>query len=210
MIFVVLGPNYRWAFDAYITPAIDKYLALRGLVLNQKKTKLVTRENGFDFQGYNFQMVANNGKSWLRVVPSDKAMISFKVQVQAIFEKSTALSDLESILTQLNYLVNGWGSYHKYGNASIAFKLLDKYIWDSYLAWMKKRYPRSTYTHLNKIAFTQVGNVAQVPYCLLEDGQTLLTLKQLASIKVVNNLTELVKKDFREGASVDLDEDEIL
>lgn len=183
--FVVMGPNKKWVFDRYIIPVIVKFLSERGLVLNMTKTKLVEREEGFDFLGYNMQWVVNQnkaGKYWLRATPSNKAKNAFKRRVKDILGNAFGEGGRREAIDKLNYLIQGWARYHRYGNATTVFRSLDHYVWHTYFRWLKKRFNWNSIVAEEK-GFIKKGGKASYPYYVNDEGNAIV-LKRLGDTKM--------------------------
>jgi RNA-directed DNA polymerase len=184
---VIMGPKFDWVFKDYIIPAFKKFLGERGLLLNTVKSKLFSREEGFDFLGYRMQWVVNRdrpGHNWLRLTPSNEAVASFKSCVKEVFNCSDA-SRRQIVIDQLNHLVSGWGEYHRFGHASIAFMSMDKFIWEHYLAWIIKLHPHTNIRDLQGKVFAREGNIKLSPY-YLDDKGVKVFLKRLNAIKILS------------------------
>lgn len=86
---------------------VIEFLAARGLVLAQDKTRCVPVEAGFDFLGVRIQRVA--GVVELR--PSDKSQARLWCRVNALLQ-DTQLTSRMTVMTLLRQSVDGWLSYH--------------------------------------------------------------------------------------------------
>ena len=88
---------------------IEKFLAERGMNVSQKKTKVTTTTNGFDFLGWHFQ-VQKNGK--FRSTPSADNFKRFRDKVKHIVNNSNYGAETKA--SKLAPVVRGWRNYHKY------------------------------------------------------------------------------------------------
>lgn len=183
--FVVTGPSKLWVFNDYIMPAINSFLAERGLALHPVKTMVVDPyKSGFGFLGMNFAWAVNannSAKYWLRVTPSTKSMEALKERVRMILLACKSMDGRAHMISQLNLVILGWGNYHLLGNSSLTFAAMDKFIWDAYFRWMKRHFPNGTVESLYKAGFTSVGNTKYVPYGVDDKGK-LVTLSRLSSL----------------------------
>ncbi len=88
---------------------IQEFLAIRGLKVSERKTKLVKATDGFDFLGWHFK-VQTNGK--FRCVPSEDNYKALRQKVKEIVNCSNYGAKVKA--TKLAPLVRGWRNYHRY------------------------------------------------------------------------------------------------
>ncbi len=116
----ITEPSIRYADDMVIIlrpqddateilNKIKKFLATRGMKLNEKKTKITAATDGFDFLGWHFK-VQNNGK--LRCTPSVDNFKKFRQKVKAIVNCPNIGSTEKAL--KLAPVVRGWRNYHKF------------------------------------------------------------------------------------------------
>ncbi|CCQ54726.1 reverse transcriptase homolog [Crocosphaera watsonii WH 0005] len=131
---------------------IQEFLAIRGLKVSERKTKLLLATDGFDFLGWHFK-VQTNGK--FRCVPSKDNYKAFRQKVKEIVNCSNYGARAKA--EKLAPLVRGWRNYHRYcrmdssrfslwRTAHRAFKVFNK----------EKKLNRYTATELIKKAFPAV------------------------------------------------------
>ncbi len=201
-----LGQSIRYADDMvfFLKPKdnvekllnrIEEFLNERGLNVSQKKTKVVTATDGFDFLGWRFYVQQNNAK--FRSEPSEENFKAFREKVKHIVNNSNYGAEIKA--KKLSAVVRGWRNYHKYckmdgsrfslwGMSNRAYKVFLK----------QKTINRSKADSLIKQAFPAVGwsenkfvNVTGVrsPYdgavsywtarnCKIYDGYTEKALKR--------------------------------
>jgi group II intron reverse transcriptase/maturase len=97
---------------------IEDFLKLRGLNINQTKTKITPTKNGFDFLGWHF-ICQTNGK--FRSFPSMENFRNFRKKVKDIINCSHL--DIANRVSKAASVVRGWRQYHKYCNMSGKFNL---------------------------------------------------------------------------------------
>ena len=113
------------------------WLAPRGLVFNEDKTRIVHLDDGVDFLGFNMRRY--RGK--LLIKPS-------KAAVQRIRERlATEMKDLrghnaQMVLIRLNPIIRGWSAYYRHGVSARVFNELDSYVWKLTYKWAKWTHPR--------------------------------------------------------------------
>jgi 5-methylcytosine-specific restriction endonuclease McrA len=92
-----------------ILSKISQFLSERGMKVSEKKTKLTTTTDGFDFLGWNFR-VQKNGK--FRCVPSVDNFKAFRQKVKHIVNNSNYGATVKA--EKLAPVVRGWRNYHRY------------------------------------------------------------------------------------------------
>jgi len=116
----VKEPSIRYADDMVIIlrpqddaqeilDKISQFLAERGMKVSEKKTKLTTTTDGFDFLGWNFR-VQSNGK--FRSIPSVDNYKSFRKKVKTIINNSNYGATTKA--EKLAPVVRGWRNYHRF------------------------------------------------------------------------------------------------
>jgi RNA-directed DNA polymerase len=88
---------------------VGNFLAVRGLKVSERKTKLTATTDGFNFLGWHFK-VQTNGK--FRSVPSADNYLAFRKKVKAIVNSSNYGAKVKA--EKLAPLVRGWRNYHRF------------------------------------------------------------------------------------------------
>jgi RNA-directed DNA polymerase len=114
------------------------WLAPRGLVFNEAKTRIVTADSGFDFLGFNVRRYGDK----LLIKPSEAAMRRVRERLRAEMRALRGANAL-AVLRKINPIVRGWAAYYRTVVSSEAFKALDDYMW-------KLTYKWATHSHQNK------------------------------------------------------------
>jgi RNA-directed DNA polymerase len=113
-------PSIRYADDMVIIirpqddakailERISEFLAARGMNVSEKKTKLTSTTDGFDFLGWHFK-VQKNGK--FRSIPSVDNYKAFRKKIKTIVNNSNHGATVKA--SKLAPVVRGWRQYHKY------------------------------------------------------------------------------------------------
>jgi len=116
----VLEPSIRYADDMVIIlqpqddateilERISQFLAIRGMRISEKKTKITATTDGFNFLGWNFY-VQSNGK--FRCTPSVENYKKFRQRVKAIVNCSNYGAKVKA--EKLAPIVRGWRNYHRF------------------------------------------------------------------------------------------------
>jgi RNA-directed DNA polymerase len=114
------------------------WLAPRGLVFNEAKTRIVTIDAGLDFLGFNVRRY--DGK--LLIKPSKAALRRVRQRLRAEMRALRGANAL-AVLRKINPIVRGWAAYYRTVVSSEAFAALDDYLW-------KLTYKWATWGHHNK------------------------------------------------------------
>jgi group II intron reverse transcriptase/maturase len=115
-----IHPSVRYADDMVfflkpeddekeILAKVSQFLAIRGLKVSDKKTKLTASIDGFDFLGWHFK-VQKNGK--FRSTPSADNFQAFRKKVKHVVNSSDYGAKVKAI--KLAPIIRGWRNYHKY------------------------------------------------------------------------------------------------
>ena len=92
-----------------ILEKVKEFLAIRGMEISERKTKLTATTDGFNFLGWTF-LVQENGK--FRSFPSEENYKAFRKKVKAIINCSNYGSVDKA--KKLAPIVRGWRQYHRY------------------------------------------------------------------------------------------------
>jgi RNA-directed DNA polymerase len=120
---------------------LAEWLAPRGLVLNEDKTKIVHLGEGFDFLGHNVRRYG--GK--LLTKPSESAIKRLRKRL-ATEMRSLRGSNAGAVLARLNPIIRGWAAYYRAAVSSKIFNALDTYVWRLTYKWAKHTHPNKSKT----------------------------------------------------------------
>jgi RNA-directed DNA polymerase len=150
--FVVTACNPE-ILEQKIRPAIEKFLAERGLSLSESKTKITHITEGFDFLGQNIRKYPNGV---LLIKPSRESFKSIKTKIKEVIDRNKSTKPV-NLIAQLNPIIRGWCYYHRHVVSKDTFNKLDNYVffllWRWALrqhqkksrAWIKEKYFKSMY-----------------------------------------------------------------
>jgi RNA-directed DNA polymerase len=111
---------------------LAEWLAPRGLVLNEDKTRIVTLEEGFDFLGFNVRRYHDK----LLTKPSKAAIRRVRERLRTEM-RSLRGTNAEAVLQRLNPIIRGWSAYYRGAASSETFSALDSYMWKLTYKWAK-------------------------------------------------------------------------
>ena len=133
--FIVTG-NSREILEQKVWPAIEAFLAERGLELSPEKTLIRHIDQGFDFLGQNVRKYGNK----LLIKPSHKSISSLLAKVRKIIKEGRGESQSKMIL-RLNPVLRGWGMYHRHVVSSHIFSEIGNEVWTMIWRWALRRHP---------------------------------------------------------------------
>jgi RNA-directed DNA polymerase len=137
--FVVSAPSKERIVD-YVIPKLRDFLGGVGLKLNGAKTRIVHRDEGFDFLGFNIRQYHDNGRSTCLVRPSKDSIKRFLVKVRETLSRYKQAAQ-KDVIKKLNPIIRGWAYYYRYSNAKKTFSYVDFRIWKMLWNWSKRRHP---------------------------------------------------------------------
>jgi RNA-directed DNA polymerase len=114
------------------------WLALRGLVFNEDKTRIVTLDEGFDFLGFNVRRY--NGKPLIKPSKAAQGRIRERLHTEL---RSLRGSNAQAVIKRLNPIIRGWAAYYRTQVSAEVFGGLDHYLWRLTYKWAR-------YSHQNK------------------------------------------------------------
>lgn len=118
-----------------------EWLAPRGLVFNEDKTRVVHLEEGFDFLGFNVRRYRHRK---LLIKPSADAVR--RIRRKRLADKVRALRGLNAtaVIAKLTPIIRGWAAYYRGVVASRIFTALDHYVWWLTYWWARRMHPNKS------------------------------------------------------------------
>jgi RNA-directed DNA polymerase len=105
------------------------------LTLHPDKTRLVELglgKDGFNFLGCYLRIMRSHfkGREYLFRWPSKKAMQKVRDRIRELTDRvrRAGFKDIREVIEDLNPVLRGWGNYFRTGNASLKFRLVDRYV----------------------------------------------------------------------------------
>lgn len=150
--FIVTGASQE-VLENKVKPAIQAFLAKRGLTLSETKTKITHIDTGFDFLGFNIRKY----KEKLLIKPSKASVKRFLGTIRELIRKSVGVATSE-LIQKLNQKIRGWCNYFRHVVAKDIFSKVDHYIFKALQHWIKRRHPKKSVQWRNNIYFRHEGN----------------------------------------------------
>jgi len=133
--FIITGSSKELLEDA-VKPLVEKFLATRGLVLSEKKTRVTHVNDGFDFLGWNVRYFDRG----LLVQPSKKNQKAFLDKIREFLRTRQAVAQVE-VIEKLTPVIRGWANYHRSQNSTRTFAKCGHQIWQALWRWACRRHP---------------------------------------------------------------------
>lgn len=149
--FIVTGAT-REVLEQRVKPAVEAFLAARGLQLAPEKTLITHISRGVDFLGQNVRKYGNK----LLIKPARKSVASLLDKVREVLSKNKAATQAQVII-QLNPILRGWAMYHRHAVAAATFSRIDHLVWNKLWVWAKRRHPRKPMHWIKERYFERQG-----------------------------------------------------
>lgn len=117
-------------------PTIVNWLKQRGLMLNSKKTRIVSIHDGFDFLGFNVRQY--HGKCLVK--PQKEKVLNFLREIRQ-WLKDHRQARAEDVIRFLNPVLRGWANYYRYCSSKDTFAYVDSELWKALWRWALRRHP---------------------------------------------------------------------
>lgn len=119
-----------------ILPEVERWLALRGLKLNQDKTHIRHITEGFNFLGFN---IRRYGRKTL--VKPQKEKVKAKLREIKTWLRDHPGAPPEVVIHYLNPILRGWANYYKHAVSKEVFASFDHHLVHALIRWAKRRHP---------------------------------------------------------------------
>jgi RNA-directed DNA polymerase len=146
--FIITGKS-RYILLKYVLPAVEQFLAERGLKLSKEKTKITYIRHGFTFLGQTFR---KHGQT-LHITPAKEGVLALIRKVGTLIRKYTT-APIIILIKKLNEVLRGWAYYHRHVVASEAFWRVDNYVYEQLWRMLRNRHPNKSRKWLSKKYWT--------------------------------------------------------
>jgi len=121
---------------------LTRWLAARGLKLNEEKTRLVDSRTGFDFLGFRLRWQPSrvSGKWYVHVEASPRSQQRLRDAVRAKLNHWTLGQRIPETVAGLNRLLRGWGGYFHYRHSSRVMGKLNWQVRDRMKRWLWRKH----------------------------------------------------------------------
>jgi len=129
-------------------------LKKQGLSLNQEKTKLVHKSEGFTFLG--FHIIQHLGHAlWTQVDKSSVKRVLQKIKYMMDTNKQVKI---DGLIYALNKIIHGWARYYQYCRIHKDFYKMDAIVFRWTWKWCTRRHPMKRNWWIKEKYFTTVRN----------------------------------------------------
>ena len=160
--FVIVAATKR-IIEFTIRPAVEQFLAERGLELNARKTGVVSLDQGFNFLSFTFRRFS--GK--LLVTPQKEKVQHFLQHLKVILVANKQARHRDLIVL-LNPVIRGWVNYYRFCNATRAFNRVDYLLFWKLWRWARRRHPSKPREWVRQKYFR--GGNGMLHWCFGEKG----------------------------------------
>lgn len=171
---IITAPS-KECIESYVLPKLEDFLAVRGLELSKKKTRIVHLGERFDFLGCTF--MHQGGK--LLVKPSKESVKAHLRQVKA-YLSSHKQTRATLVILELNPILRGWTYYYRYVNAKKTFRYVEHRIWQMLWQWALRRHRQKG---KGWVRYRYFGNYKGRPWQLMENGAILFSPSSVPVIR---------------------------
>jgi RNA-directed DNA polymerase len=149
--FIITGKSKR-LLENQVKPAVEDFLAERGLELSKEKTVITYIKKGFTFLGQTFR---KHGRV-LHITPSVEGVRALVRKVGALIRKHVS-APMPILIKKLNETLRGWGNYHRHVVASEAFGRIDTYVFEQLWRMVRRRHQNKSKGWLIKRYWSATG-----------------------------------------------------
>ena len=121
---------------------LTRWLAARGLKLNEEKTRLADSRRGFNFLGFRvrWQPSRVNGKWYAHVEASPRSQQRLRQSVRTKLNHWTLGRRIPEVMVGLNRLLRGWSGYFHYRQSSRVMGKLNWQVRDRVRRWLWRKH----------------------------------------------------------------------
>jgi RNA-directed DNA polymerase len=116
---------------------LAEWLAPRGLVFNEDKTRIVSLQAGYDFLGFNVRRY-RNGK--LLIKPSKAAVKRVKHKLAEQMRRLRG-QNVSAVLAAICPITRGWASFYRSVVSKKTFTTVDDHLWKLTYKWARRSHP---------------------------------------------------------------------
>jgi RNA-directed DNA polymerase len=137
-----------------IKPKVEQWLSERGLKLNDEKTRIIHRDEGFNFLGFHIRMY-KNGK--LIIKPQQEKVKNLLDRIK-VWLDSHKQAKAETIPEQFNPILRGWANYYRFVCSKRTFSYVENRTRWMLWKWAKRRHPNKPVPWILNKYFEKTGN----------------------------------------------------
>ena len=121
---------------------LKRWLGPRGLVLNEKKTRLVDiRQEGIKFLGFALTWRrGRRGGNYPHVEPHPTSLRKLRDGLREKLNRGTLWRSVEEVVPELNRRLKGWAGYFHYGNSTAVMGEVNWYVESALRRWLWRKH----------------------------------------------------------------------
>ena len=149
---------------------LAEWLAPRGLVFNEAKTRITHLDEGVDFLGFTIRRYPRQAADQAEQRrPCDGSGNGCPPRCRALRG-----ANADAVIAKLNPIITGWAAYYRIGVSKRAFTALDAHVWRLVYKWARLSHPNKPRRWVDRPVLRQVqpGQAGQVG--VREPGHRLL------------------------------------
>lgn len=179
--FIVTGASQE-ILSGEIKPAIEAFLAERGLILSPTKTIVTHVDDGFDFLGFNVRKYAGT----LLIKPRKENVQRVLTKVRELI-RARRQATQESLIRMLNPLIRGWANYYRHKVSKEVFGKVDHAIFQALWRWAKRRHRNKGLRWIKDRYWLQEGARNWVFACKSETSDRVVRLVRASDTPIVRH-----------------------
>lgn len=179
--FIVTGASQE-ILNGEIKPAIEAFLAERGLILSPTKTIVTHIDDGFDFLGFNVRKYGGT----LLIKPRKENVKRVLTKVRELI-RTRRQATQESLIRMLNPLIRGWANYYRHKVSKEVFSKVDHAIFQALWRWAKRRHRNKGLRWIKDRYWLQEGARNWVFACRLETSDRVLRLVRASDTPITRH-----------------------
>lgn len=121
-----------------VQPTIERWLANRGLILNEEKTRIVFLKDGFDYLGFNIRQYRHQKC----IIKPQKGKVLLLLQGIRDWLRKNKSATAEEVVNHLNRRLPGWAQYYRCVNSKKTFGYIQAQLWKMLWRWCLRRHPK--------------------------------------------------------------------
>lgn len=151
--FIITGAHQEILRDKVI-PLVKEFLKERGLTLSERKTKITSIKEGFNFLGHHIKRYSHG---MVLIKPSPQSIKSCLTELRETV-KSLRGATPEVMILNLNPKIRGWCNYFRHAVAKRIFCHIDNQIYHMLSRWAYRRHPNKSKSWCLKKYFKPQGS----------------------------------------------------
>jgi RNA-directed DNA polymerase len=148
----IITARSRELLSEQVLPAVNEFLAVRGLRLSAEKSKITHISSGFEFLGAD---IRKRNRSFL-MTPAKRSVVGFVRSLRDLLG-ARLTAPVWKVISELNCKIRSWVSFFRCLMASRTFRALDSQLFRSLWRWACKRHPDKRSRWLKSKYFRTIG-----------------------------------------------------